>query len=308
MACLLFWALGLVLYRATGYIQPLILFGLIGTVLGGCVGLYSWLPRPQKPLGRKLSLVLIGGGLFVGAALLGKENMQLEGFFIGLLSGVFQAAVMHYLIAKIALPVLLGRVWCSWGCWTAAVLDLLPYSRSGGRLAQRWGLLRYAHFALSLGLVLLLWYGLRLPLAAAGPAAVQWFLVGNALYYVSAVALAVRLRDNRAFCKYLCPITVPLKLGATVSLLRVAGDPLQCTGCGACSRACPMDIDVESYIQRGSRVRSTECTVCQTCISACPTGALYLSMAWDAGASEALRQRPATRSVKDAGARGTTAP
>lgn len=37
------------------------------------------------------------------------------------------------------------------------------------------------------------------------------FLAGNVLYYIAGIALAFAFKDNRAFCKYLCPITVLLK-------------------------------------------------------------------------------------------------
>ena len=37
------------------------------------------------------------------------------------------------------------------------------------------------------------------------------FLMGNALYYIIGIILAFKLKDNRAFCKYICPITVFLK-------------------------------------------------------------------------------------------------
>jgi len=288
---LAFWLLGVALYRSTGYTQPLLLFGYIGTAIGGGLGLFAALPREQKPLGRRVSLLLVGGGLFAGVALAGQENMQLEGFFIGLVTGVFQAAVVHYLVAKILGPLLFGRLWCGWACWTVMVLDWLPHQRSSGRLPSRWGQLRRLHFALSLGLVLLLWYGLGHGLTATGPTAVVWFVYGNLLYYVTAIVLAYRLRDNRAFCKYLCPVVVVLALGARLSLLKVAGDAARCTRCGACSLACPMDIVVFDYVARGLRVGSSECVLCQTCINACPEGTLRLSAGLDHGGPEVLRER-----------------
>lgn len=286
---LAFWALGLVLYHSTGYIQPLVLFNYLGTAIGLGLGTYAVLPRDRKPLGRRLSLVLVGAALFGGVAIAGQENMQLEGFFIGLVSGVFQAAVIHYVVAKLMGPLLFGRLWCGWACWTVMVLDWLPFQRSPGRLPARWGALRNAHFALSGSVVLILWFGLRRPLSAAGPTAVVWFLVGNVAYYIAAIALAYRLQDNRAFCKYLCPVTVPLKLGAGVSLLKVAGDTTRCTKCGACTASCPMDIRVDEYVRLGRRVCSTECVLCQTCISACPVGVLRLSVGFDTG-RELLRE------------------
>ena len=33
----------------------------------------------------------------------------------------------------------------------------------------------------------------------------RMFLAGNALYYIAGIALAFAFKDNRAFCKYLCP-------------------------------------------------------------------------------------------------------
>ncbi len=37
------------------------------------------------------------------------------------------------------------------------------------------------------------------------------FIVGNVLYYAIGILLAFAWKDNRAFCKYICPITVFLK-------------------------------------------------------------------------------------------------
>lgn len=63
-------------------------------------------------------------------------------------------------------------------------------------------------FALSLALV----SGLFLFKVANLEKIMFWlFLAGNALYYISGIALAFIFKDNRAFCKYLCPITVFLK-------------------------------------------------------------------------------------------------
>jgi polyferredoxin len=203
---------------------------------------------------------------------------------------VLLAAVIHYLIAKLIGPLLFGRVWCGWACWTALLLDQLPYKRSPGRLPGRWGALRYAHFGVSLGLVALLWYGLGYRPGAGGPTALIWFLAGNALYFLAGVALAFALKDNRAFCKYLCPVAVPLKLSSRFALLKVRGKPQQCCERRVCEKVCPMDIRIADYLQRGERVLSTECILCQACISVCPEQALELSFGFDLGGKERLRE------------------
>ena len=53
---LAFWALAVVGWRSSGYIQPLILFGYIGTSLGMGLGLYATLPKKKKQAGRNMSV------------------------------------------------------------------------------------------------------------------------------------------------------------------------------------------------------------------------------------------------------------
>lgn len=287
-----FWTLAIVLWRVTGSIIPVINFGYIGTSVALGMGLYAVLPRQKKSIGRKLALFLVGGYMFGLLGLVGRENMQLEGFFLYLLAGFWAGAIMHYLVAKVFGPLIFGRGWCGWACWTAMVLDLLPYRRSPGRVAGKWGLLRYAHFALSLGLVLGLWYGLGYRIDLKQRASdFTWLVAGNTLYYGLGIALAISLKDNRAFCKYVCPITALLKVTSRLSLMKVRGKADLCTECGACTRQCPMDIRIPEYVKTGRRVLSTECIICQSCIYACPERALSLSFGFDVGGREALRER-----------------
>ena len=76
-----FWIVAIVLWRSTGDIFYLFNFLYIGTAIGIGTGFYSALPRNKKSLGRKLTLFLIGGYLFVFLGLLKFENLQIEGVF-----------------------------------------------------------------------------------------------------------------------------------------------------------------------------------------------------------------------------------
>jgi ferredoxin-type protein NapH len=278
------WVHGAPLWFYYGYIVASVAIGLT---------LYFTLRKLDQLLRRRLVLFLLGTSLFGAAAFRDSTHalFQIEGLFFDLLTGVFLAAVVHYLIAKIFGPLLFGRVWCGWGCWTAMLLDQLPYKRGRGRLPGRWGWLRYGHFLVSLGLVATLWYGFAYRPGNGGPTALAWFLGGNALYALVGVALALILKDNRAFCKYVCPITVPLKLGTRFALLKVKGDATKCCERRVCEKVCPMDIRIADYIARGERVLSSECILCQACLSVCPEQALTLSFGVDAGRLELLRVR-----------------
>ncbi len=285
----IFGCVGVLLWRTRDNIFYLFNFGYIGSAIGVGLGLYVILPRKQKPAARRLSQLLVGIYMLGFLGLYEHENMQLEGFFFYLLAGSFSGAVIHYLVAKVAGPVLFGRGFCSWACWTAMVLDLLPYKRpSEGRLRAAWETLRGVHFGLSLALVLGLWFviGYRDPLE--GRHALAWLVAGNVLYFAAGIALAFVLKDNRAFCKYLCPITVLFKVTCRPSLLKVGGNRENCTRCGACSRACPMNIAVMDYITHGERVLSTECILCLTCTTVCPEKILDATFEADMGGRERL--------------------
>ena len=286
-----FVGLGLWGFLASGYIQPLIMFGYIGVALGLGLGLYATLPKKQKPIGRRLTLFLVGLFLILYAIFMGQENSQLEWALFGLLTGVIQMGVIHYMIAKIIGPLLFGRMWCGWACWTVMILDLLPFTRPSGRLPRQFGWLRYLHFGLSLGIVLLLVYVVGFRDGASGSIAVTWFIIGNLLYYAAGIVLAYALKDNRAFCKYVCPISVPLKLTSRFSVIKIGQGAGACNDCDACEKLCPMDVCVSDYILNGQRVASTECSLCQTCITVCAQDALKLSFGFDMSRKDLLRER-----------------
>lgn len=239
------------------------------TYIGGCLAAGTALFTAGKRYARRFVQLAVGTYMLVYLGLLCGENMQLEGFWYYLFLGVFEAATIHYAVAKIFGPLLFGRGWCGYACWTAMVLDLLPYKHPAAPRREKLGRLRYVLFALSLALVT----GLFLVRAAHLERIMFWLFVGgNVLYYGAGIALAFALRDNRAFCKYLCPVTVFLKPMSYFALLRVHCDESACIHCGRCLRACPMDVEVNRESRR--RKNATECILCYECVKACPTKAL----------------------------------
>lgn len=287
-----FWIVAITLWLATDNIFLLFNFGYIGTAVGVGLGLYVLLPRQKKPSGRRFAQLLVGIYMLFFLGIIKQENMQLEGFFFNLLAGLFSGPVIHYMVAKIAGPALFGRGYCGWSCWTAMVLDYLPYKRNkSGRLAPQWEYTRYVHFALSLLLVLVLWFFFQYRPPFTGQETLAWVGMGNIIYFASAITLAYMLKDNRAFCKYLCPITAILKTTSRFSLLKIAGEKQKCTQCGACNKVCPMDINIMAYVNSGERVLSTECIFCLTCTTACSEGILESTLKIDIGGKEYIQRR-----------------
>jgi polyferredoxin len=172
------------------------------------------------------------------------------------------------------------------------LLDFLPWSVPKEGRVHRAGMIRYIHFFISLAIVLVLWFGFqRRNFGQNSVAELYWLIAGNMFYYVLAVVLAARLRDNRAFCKYVCPIPTLMKIGSRFALAKIEIDAEQCTECGLCEKQCPMNIRLLDYKRLGKRIQSTECILCQNCANVCPEDAVKTSTRLDAGVKEFIQYR-----------------
>jgi polyferredoxin len=278
------WAVGLLAWRLTGEPAALIFFGYLGTALAPALAYYLGLRGPRRIKGRRaVTLALAAGmlGAAVGRAALQGSVITVEGLAFELLAGALGAATLHFLIAKLAGPLIFGRAYCGWACWTGMLLDLLPHRVSKGRRGGLWRPLPLVSLAASLALVAALVYGYGYRPGA--PGALAWLLGGALLYYAAGVGLALWLRDNRAFCKYACPAGLLARPAARLSMLKVAGNPVRCNGHGECVAVCPMDIRITDYTWGGDRVRSADCIMCQSCLNVCPEGGLELRFGLDRG-------------------------
>ncbi len=261
---LVFVAIAILVYYLTSNIFFIFNFLYIGSAI--TVGVY--LIGNGYKYARNFIMLAIGSYLLFYVGILGHENLPLFGFWYYLSLGVFEAAVIHFLIAKIIGPFIFGRGWCGYACWTAMILDLLPY-KTPQHEQKNWGYVRYILFAVILtafiGLVVL-------KVTNLDDIIFYLFIFGNLAYYIIGIALAYILKDNRAFCKYVCPITVFLKPASYFSFLRVSVDGDKCNECGLCVKNCSMDVDLLDSSR--TRHNGTECILCAECIKNCPKNAI----------------------------------
>lgn len=230
------------------------------------LGLYLYIREYKNA--RRVTQLLVGLYMLIYLGVISGENMQIEGFWYYLFIGTFEAATIHYAVAKIFGPLIFGRGWCGYACWTAMVLDFLPY-KVPETPRKKIGWIRYITFAVSLIFVSALF------LAHIGniEQIMFWaFIIGNVMYYAVGVILAFSFKDNRAFCKYICPITVFLKPMSYFSLLRIECNKSKCVSCGKCKKVCPMEVDITDNSRR--RKNGTECILCFECVKNCPKDAL----------------------------------
>ena len=236
--------------------------------IGISLSLGIFLLGRKYPYARRVVQLLVGLYMLVYLGFINRENMQIEGFWYYLFTGVFEAATIHYAVAKIFGPLIFGRGFCGYACWTAMVLDFLPY-KTRALPRKNIGWIRYLTFALSFLFV----SALFLMKVGNLERIMFWaFLLGNIAYYLVGIALAFLFKDNRAFCKYICPVTVFLKPMSYFSLVRIRCDKTKCISCGKCKKICPMDVEMTDNSRK--RKNGTDCILCMECVKVCPKGAL----------------------------------
>ena len=189
---------------------------------------------------------------------------------------------------------LFGRLVCGFLCPFGLLQDLLfriPFVKKLRRLPGERFLRFFRFFVLAILVILLPmvaadvagvgdpWFckylcpvgtlegGVPLVLADRGLRAAVGFLYTWKLVILGAVLLASVVLF-RPFCRYLCPLGAVYGLFNKVSLHRFVIDKEKCVSCGACQKACGMDIPV------WKRPNSIDCIRCGECRDACPTGAI----------------------------------
>ncbi|MDD4851102.1 MAG: 4Fe-4S binding protein [Gemmiger sp.] len=132
-----------------------------------------------------------------------------------------------------------------------------------------------------------------IPLMITNPAlrdAVGWLFSWKMLILVAVVVGSIVL--YRPFCKYVCPLGAFYGLFNGVSLYRMKVDSHRCTHCGACERACKMQVEVTKNID------SPECIRCGACVEACPHSAIEAGFCSRKKASQKAPEKAQTEPQK----------
>lgn len=97
---LLFEIVAITLWKAKGNLFYLLNFSYIG----GCLALGTALFTAGKRYARHFVQLTVGSYMLLYLGVISCENMQIEGFWYYLFLGVFEAARIHYAVAKIFGP------------------------------------------------------------------------------------------------------------------------------------------------------------------------------------------------------------
>ena len=193
-----------------------------------------------------------------------------------------------------AFGVLLGRLICGWMCPFGLFQDLLhkiPIFKKTKKLpGDRW--LKYLKYVVLAVFVLVLpslvadvtgagspWFcayicpsgtllgGIPLTAANTGlQSAIGLRFWWKVLLLAAVTVLSIKV--YRPFCKYLCPLGALYGACNPISFYRLRVNKDACVACGACQKACGMDIPV------WQQPNSMECIRCGKCKQACPKHAI----------------------------------
>jgi len=253
------------------------------------IGFFLSVRLNNPDLGRKISLSVISLVFLVFLGIMQRENMQIEETVIYLAyfitTGIFTRCLIHYAIAKVVGPVIWGRGYCGWACYTAALLEWLPI-KENNHIPKKYTYIRIPVLIISLLIPFILiqtgydYYTKHIDSSITNFIESKkfdqfvWFLVGYISYYIIGIILAFVFKKRRAFCKIFCPVSLVMKLPSRISLSKKRPSGNKCIKCGKCNDVCPMDIDVRKYIENGQKVTSTECIFCRNCSNVCPVKAI----------------------------------
>ncbi len=190
--------------------------------------------------------------------------------------------------------VLFGRLICGWMCPFGLLQDLLYKIKVKGKKKNLPGhnYLRYLKYVILVVMVVLLPMLIVNKSGLGQPWFCEWICpsgillggipltilneslrsaIGGRFFWKLFLLLTVVFGSvwfYRPFCKYLCPLGAIYGFFNPVSGYRLVVDEDKCIKCGACQRACGMDI------KTWETPNSFECIRCGDCMKACPKGAI----------------------------------
>jgi polyferredoxin len=161
-----------------------------------------------------------------------------------------------------------GRAWCDWMCPRGSFYDLLLEKISLKRPIPAF--FRKPAFRLSMVAVLMAVLGAQIYLAWGDLEGIGLAMVKLLTITTSAGIVLGFLYQQRLWC-HIRP------MGTLSSYLSEGKHPLAvsttCVDCGACAKACPMQLEPHRYKPQGL-MGDNDCIKCSTCVAACPKKAL----------------------------------
>ncbi len=233
-------------------------------------------------------------------------------------TGLVNAGFIFFTVT-LASTLLLGRLFCGWGCHIVALQDFCGYlmKRAGIRPKMfRTRTLVWVPFIAGFYMFLLPLFhslfgeigfvqnllgppqpfeGFRLEVSRAE----FWETFPGLMVSISTLLVAgfaiVYFLGAKGFCNYGCPYGAFYGALDVASVGRIVADLDKCEQCGHCTASCTSNVQVHKEIQVYEKVVDRACMKCLDCVNVCPNGALKFGFSAPALLS---RRRPGTQRIR----------
>lgn len=227
---------------------------------------FCHLALPMMALPAALSKTII----FPGSILPKPENPHAFGAMLALWVGA---------------TLILGRGWCSWGCFFGGIEEGFASFRRKPLIQnvdQRWTLFPWAILVLiivgteiSLSPFYCEWLCpfktvTEFPAVTSLRTAVQ-FGIFTALFAALVVILPL-LTKKRTQCAFFCPLGPVQSLANKINIFELKTDPERCVSCGLCEKVCPVLAIDRGEVGKGKV--NMYCSRCGACADVCRKGAI----------------------------------
>ncbi|MDP4153629.1 MAG: 4Fe-4S binding protein [Bacillota bacterium] len=228
-------------------------------------------------------LLLISFLLFPATFYYLSPYLILSGGFSGIISGSLIIFAVQFITSLI-----FGRAFCGWICPAGCLQDGCSEAVNK-KVSKKVNWIKY-----------LIWFPWLLAIVlgfvkAGGVKGVDFFyftdhgisaagVVGyiNYFFVVGLIIIVSLLVGRRGMCHTLCWMAPFMILGTKIKnrlripSLRLKATPDKCSGCGLCTKNCPMSLDVKEMVQEND-MRNDECILCGECADNCAKKAIRLT-------------------------------
>lgn len=195
----------------------------------------------------------------------------------GIIAGSFIVFIVQFLTS-----IIFGRAFCGWICSAGSIQDCcvsIQDKKVNGKIANKIKYIIWVPWLAGIVSAVIIAGGLNkidfLYMTETGISVdepmkyIMYFMVVGVFVIL---ALTVGKRGGCHSICWMAPfMVVGNKLGHKLRLpsLHLKVDQSKCNSCKVCEKKCPMSLEVNAMVQRGS-LQNNECILCGECVDTCP--------------------------------------